>query len=55
MARVKEFFQGHDELLLKFQTFLPDGFEISLPQKKPKVITKEYCLKYVSKVKVCVL
>lgn len=51
---MKEIFQGHDELLLKFQTFLPDGFVISLPPKKRKVITKEFALKYISKVKVCV-
>ncbi|KAH9569220.1 hypothetical protein CY35_03G120900 [Sphagnum magellanicum] len=31
IERVKELFQGHRELILGFNTFLPEGYEITLP------------------------
>lgn len=59
IARVKELFKGHRKLILGFNTFLPKGFEITLPleeddphplQKKP-VEFKE-AINFVNKIKV---
>ncbi|CAK8536904.1 unnamed protein product [Lathyrus sativus] len=50
LERVKELFEGHRELLLKFNTFLPEEFEITPPQEKPNVDI-EYAKKYLAKVK----
>lgn len=51
LARVKELFEGHEELLLKFNTYLVDEFEITPPPNKPEV-NIEYARKYLDKVKV---
>ncbi|XP_050907853.1 paired amphipathic helix protein Sin3-like 3 [Lathyrus oleraceus] len=50
LARVKELFEGHEELLLKFNTYLVDEFEITPPPNKPEV-NIEYARKYLDKVK----
>ncbi|XP_058775151.1 paired amphipathic helix protein Sin3-like 2 [Vicia villosa] len=54
MARVEKLFNGHKELLLKFNNFLPDGFEIKTPSKKPNIpiVKKEDVQKYLEKVKI---
>ncbi|XP_010532951.1 PREDICTED: paired amphipathic helix protein Sin3-like 3 isoform X2 [Tarenaya hassleriana] len=56
IARVKELFKGHRELILGFNTFLPKGFEITLlpedgqpPQKKP--VEFEEAISFVNKIK----
>ncbi|KAI3824945.1 hypothetical protein L1987_06418 [Smallanthus sonchifolius] len=56
IARVKELFDGHQELLLGFNPFLPKGFEITLPQeheqnhvKKP--LDLEEAIVFVNKIK----
>ncbi|KAL8228939.1 hypothetical protein R6Q57_013839 [Mikania cordata] len=56
IARVKELFDGHQELLLGFNPFLPKGFEINLPRengqhhvKKPLDI--EEAIVFVNKIK----
>ncbi|XP_058741042.1 paired amphipathic helix protein Sin3-like 3 [Vicia villosa] len=53
MERVEKLFQRHTELLLKFNNFLPDGFEIKPSPKKPNfpVMNKEDADKYLDKVK----
>ncbi|XP_058775177.1 paired amphipathic helix protein Sin3-like 4 [Vicia villosa] len=50
LARVKELFEGHRELLLKFNAYLPNEFAITPPPRKPKV-NLEYARKYLIKVK----
>ncbi|XP_058775162.1 paired amphipathic helix protein Sin3-like 3 [Vicia villosa] len=54
MARVEKLFQRHKELLLKFNKFLPDGFEIKYPPKKAKipVMSIEDAKNYLGKVKI---
>ncbi|KAL5057099.1 hypothetical protein RYX36_028703 [Vicia faba] len=54
MERVKKLFKRHTELLLKFNNFLPDGFEIQSSPKKSNmpVINKEDVDKYLDKVKI---
>ncbi|KAF5726781.1 paired amphipathic helix protein Sin3-like 4-like isoform X3 [Tripterygium wilfordii] len=55
IARVKELFKGHRELILGFNTFLPKGFEITLasdnepPQKKP--VEFDEAINFVNKIK----
>ncbi|XP_044493571.1 paired amphipathic helix protein Sin3-like 4 isoform X4 [Mangifera indica] len=56
IARVKELFKGHRELILGFNTFLPKGYEITLPlddeqppQKKP--VEFEEAINFVNKIK----
>ncbi|XP_050907859.1 paired amphipathic helix protein Sin3-like 5 isoform X5 [Lathyrus oleraceus] len=53
MAKVKKLLKCHEELLLKFNNFLPDGLEIKPPIKKPKMpeVNKEKAEKYLCKVK----
>lgn len=62
IARVKELFKGYRQLILGFNTFLPKGFEITLPpedeqeqeqpppQKKP--VEFEEAINFVNKIKV---
>ena len=57
IARVKELFKGHRDLILGFNTFLPKGYEITLPledeqppQKKP--VEFEEAINFVNKIKV---
>ncbi|KAG5091420.1 hypothetical protein JHK82_050198 [Glycine max] len=56
IARVKELFKGHKDLILGFNTFLPKGYEITLPledeqppQKKPVEFAE--AINFVGKIK----
>ncbi|CAH2047457.1 unnamed protein product [Thlaspi arvense] len=49
IARVKELFKGYDDLLLGFNTFLPRGYKITLPEKKP--VDFEEAIEFVNKIK----
>ncbi|KAK8655383.1 hypothetical protein V6N13_107963 [Hibiscus sabdariffa] len=56
IARVKELFKGYQDLILGFNTFLPKGYEITLPlgdeqppQKKP--VEFEEAINFVNKIK----
>ncbi|KAJ8760863.1 hypothetical protein K2173_021901 [Erythroxylum novogranatense] len=56
IARVKDLFKGHRNLILGFNTFLPKGYEITLPpdneqpsQKKP--VQFEEAINFVTKIK----
>ncbi|XP_057542953.1 paired amphipathic helix protein Sin3-like 3 isoform X1 [Amaranthus tricolor] len=55
IARVKELFQGHHNLILGFNTFLPKGYEIVLhPEDDPrakKPVEFEEAISFVSKIK----
>ncbi|XP_022734749.1 paired amphipathic helix protein Sin3-like 4 isoform X3 [Durio zibethinus] len=60
IARVKELFKGYQNLILGFNTFLPKGYEITLPQgdeqppqKKP--VEFEEAINFVNKIKVAAL
>ena len=60
IARVKELFKGHRNLILGFNTFLPKGYEITLPsedeqplQKKPVEFAE--AINFVGKIKVKIL
>lgn len=57
---MKELFEGHRDLILGFNTFLPKGYEITLPledegphPKKP--VEFEEAISFVNKIKVRVL
>lgn len=57
MNRVKDLFKGHRDLILGFNTFLPKGYEISLPPEiEPSSVKKpvnfEEAFNYVTKIKV---
>jgi paired amphipathic helix protein Sin3a len=56
IARVKELFRGYRDLILGFNTFLPKGYEITLPleEEPPKRQPVEYgqAISYVNKIKV---
>lgn len=58
-ARVKDLFKGHRDLILGFNTFLPKGYEITLPpdEECPKKHPVEFgqAISYVNKIKVCTL
>lgn len=49
IARVKDLFEGHDDLLLGFNTFLPRWLQITLPPKDENLI------EFLDKVEVCIL
>ncbi|KAG2317114.1 hypothetical protein Bca4012_068007 [Brassica carinata] len=49
ITRVKELFQGYDDLLLGFNTFLPKGYRITLPEKKPVAFGE--AIEFVNKIK----
>ncbi|XP_057763467.1 paired amphipathic helix protein Sin3-like 4 isoform X2 [Arachis stenosperma] len=56
IARVKQLFKGHRDLLLGFNTFLPRGYEITLPledeQPAPKKpVEFEEAINFVNKIK----
>ncbi|XP_058775155.1 paired amphipathic helix protein Sin3-like 2 [Vicia villosa] len=53
VARVEILFKGNEELLLKFNDFLPNAFEIKSSPKKPSIsaVNKEDANKYLDKVK----
>lgn len=57
IERVKDLFRGHRDLILGFNTFLPKGYEITLPieddplpAKKP--VEFEEAINFVNKIKV---
>lgn len=54
-ARVKDLFKGHRDLILGFNTFLPKGYEITLPpdEECPKKHPVEFgqAISYVNKIK----
>lgn len=52
--RVKELFKGHRDLILGFNTFLPSGYEIKLPEEK-KPVEFEEAINFVNKIKVFIL
>lgn len=56
IARVKELFKGHRDLILGFNTFLPKGYEITLPleDEQPPVkkpVEFEEAINFVNKIK----
>ncbi|KAK8964060.1 Paired amphipathic helix protein Sin3-like 4 [Platanthera guangdongensis] len=50
IMRVKELFKGHRSLILGFNTFLPSGYEIKLPEEK-KPVEFEEAISFVNKIK----
>lgn len=52
IARVRELFKGYDDLLLGFNTFLPKGYKITLPEKK--AVDFGEAIEFVNKIKVCI-
>ena len=53
IARVKELFKGHTNLILGFNTFLPKGYEITLEEVEPKkTVEFEEAISFVNKIKV---
>ncbi|KAH9609157.1 hypothetical protein KSS87_002383 [Heliosperma pusillum] len=56
IARVKDLFKGHRNLILGFNTFLPKGFEITLPPEEEQPLAKkpvefEEAISFVNKIK----
>ncbi|KAM0958184.1 hypothetical protein ACFX13_023925 [Malus domestica] len=54
IARVKELFKGHDNLILGFNTFLPKGYEITLDEDETppkKTVEFEEAISFVNKIK----
>ncbi|KAG4403132.1 hypothetical protein GLYMA_01G038300v4 [Glycine max] len=56
IARVKELFKGHRDLILGFNTFLPKGYEITLPSEDDQPAPKkpvefEEAINFVNKIK----
>ncbi|KAL1218756.1 Paired amphipathic helix protein Sin3-like 5 [Cardamine amara subsp. amara] len=53
IARVKELFKGHNDLLLGFNTFLPKGYKITLPEddKPKKPVDYTEAIEFVNKIK----
>ena len=45
-------FKGYDDLLLGFNTFLPKGYKITLPEKK--TVDFGEAIEFVNKIKVCI-
>ncbi|KAJ6814157.1 paired amphipathic helix protein Sin3-like 4 [Iris pallida] len=50
ILRVKDLFKGHRDLILRFNTFLPKGYEIKLPEEK-KPVEFEEAISFVNKIK----
>ncbi|KAI4389240.1 hypothetical protein MLD38_001488 [Melastoma candidum] len=54
IARVKELFKGHNDLILGFNTFLPKGFEITVEDDETptkKTVEFEEAISFVNKIK----
>ncbi|KAL1205946.1 Paired amphipathic helix protein Sin3-like 2 [Cardamine amara subsp. amara] len=54
IARVKELFKGHNNLIFGFNTFLPKGFEITLDEEEAppkKTVEFEEAISFVNKIK----
>lgn len=57
IARVKELFKGHNNLIFGFNTFLPKGYEITLDEDEAhpkKTVEFEEAISFVNKIKVSV-
>lgn len=56
IARVKELFKGHNNLIYGFNTFLPKGYEITLIEEDEalpkKTVEFEEAINFVNKIKV---
>lgn len=55
IARVKDLFKGHNNLIFGFNTFLPKGFEITLDEEEAppkKTVEFEEAISFVNKIKV---
>lgn len=57
IARVKELFKGHNNLIYGFNTFLPKGYEITFieedePPPPKKTVEFEEAISFVNKIKV---
>ena len=57
IARVKELFKGHHNLILGFNTFLPKDYEITLPLEeelapKKRLVEFDHAINYVNKINV---
>ena len=56
ISRVKELFKGHRDLILGFNTFLPKGYEITMPPEdeliKKQPVEFDQAISYVNKIKV---
>lgn len=55
IARVKELFKGHNNLIFGFNTFLPKGYEITLNEDEApakKTVEFEEAIDFVNKIKV---
>jgi len=55
IARVKELFKGHNNLIFGFNTFLPKGYEITLDEDEAppkKTVEFEEAISFVNKIKV---
>ena len=59
IARVKELFKGHNNLIFGFNTFLPKGYEITVidEEEAPPKRTVEFdeAISFVNKIKVTLL
>lgn len=55
IARVKDLFKGHNNLIFGFNTFLPKGYEITLDEDEAppkKTVEFEEAITFVNKIKV---
>ena len=55
IARVKELFKGHNNLIFGFNTFLPKGYEITLDEDEAppkKTVEFDEAISFVNKIKV---
>lgn len=51
ISRVKQLFKGHPQLILGFNTFLPKGYEITLPEEEKPAVEFDQAINYVNKIK----
>lgn len=57
IARVKELFKGHNNLILGFNTFLPKGYEITVDEVEAptkKTVEFDEAISFVNKIKVTI-
>lgn len=56
IAKVKELFKGHNNLILGFNTFLPKGYEITIANEDEtpprKTVEFDEAINFVNKIKV---
>ncbi|WMV17487.1 hypothetical protein MTR67_010872 [Solanum verrucosum] len=53
IAKIKELFEGHPRLLLGFNLFLPNGYEIILTDEDKKKTDLEQAISLMNKIKKC--